>query len=182
MICVPAFRRVVVGEGAGFNPDGVPFVGGARDRRSAQVPERGSDARHADLPIAACLCLIDGRDHLQKVALNSRPACGVQNDDGQAAAGQVLLVPEVLVSGDEDLEPGLLGCRDEVAIRKLRPVLLVRGDNRLAGQRFAQRRRCTLIEENLHSSGFESASGRVLQNGARLLSGDTGKPIDEVVQ
>ena len=158
-------------------------VSGTTDRRSAQAPERGSDGtRHADLAIATSLRLIDGRSHLRKVALNSRPACGEQNDDGQTAPGQVLLVPEVLVSGDEDLEPGLLGCRDEVAIRELRPALLVRGCNRMAGQRFAQRRRCTLIEENLHSSGFESASGRMLQNGARLLSGDTGEPIDEVVQ
>ena len=174
---------MVVGEGAVFNPDGVPSAGGAGDRRSPQAPERWSDGtRHADLAIAASLRVIDGRDHLRKVALNSRPACGVQNDDGQVAPGQVLLVPEVLGSGDEDLEPGLLGCRDEVAIRKLRPAPLMRGHNRMAGQRFAQWCRCTLIEENLHSSGFESASGRVLQNGTRLLSGDTGEPIDEVVQ
>ena len=38
VICVPAFRRMVVGEGAVFNPDGVPSAGGGAVEGAAFAP------------------------------------------------------------------------------------------------------------------------------------------------
>ena len=52
----------------------------------------------------------------------------------------------------------------------------------MTNQRLAQRSRSTLIEQDLHSSSFECASSRMLQDRARLIHRDAGKPLDEIAQ
>ena len=148
------------------------------DRRSN---EESNNARHADLAVAAALRLTDGCNHSRQMTLDPWPTCRQQDNDGHAAASEILLVLEVLVRGDKDLEPCFFSRGNEFPILKLRPALFVRGCHFMTCQRVAQWRRGALIEKNLHSDGFEGAASGVHENGSRLLHGDARKPFDKVV-
>ena len=92
------------------------------------------------------------------------------------------MVLEVFVGRDKDLKAGLFRRGDVITVLKLRPALLVRCHYLMVNQRLAQRRRSTLIKENLHSGSFESTSSCMLKHSARLLRGDAREPFDEIVQ
>ena len=116
------------------------------------------------------------------MGLDSWPAGCEQNNGGNAAAIEVLLVLEILVSGDKDLKTRLLCCGDEIAVLKLRPTLLVRCRYIMVNQRLAQRSWSALVKENLHSRSFESTPSCMLKYGARLLGGDAREPFNKVVK
>jgi hypothetical protein len=114
--------------------------------------------------------------------LDSWPTGCKQNNDGNAAASEVLLVLEVLVGGDKNFKARLLCCGDEITVLELRPTLLVRCHYLMVNQRLAQRRWRALIKENLHSGSFKRTSSCMLKHGARLLRGNAREPFDEIVQ
>lgn len=78
------------------------------------------------------------------------PAGGGKDEDSQPASCEVLLIPQVLIGGQEDLEPFSLSGRDQRPVLQRAPAQLEGGFNGVSDQRVAQRRRRTLVEENAH--------------------------------
>ena len=136
----------------------------------------------ADLLVRPRYRSIDCFDYRSKNPLNPRPARSEQHDDRNAALRKVLLVLEISVGGHEDFEPILLCCGNESTVLKLGPAQLVRGYDGVCAKSLAQRRGCTLIEEDLHLCRFERTSSRMLQYCTGLLNCDARKPFDEFVQ
>ena len=60
---------------------------------------------------------------------DQRPARGPEHDDRDATAGQILLVPQILVGRDVELEARRLSLFDERAVLELRPATFERGFN-----------------------------------------------------
>ena len=56
--------------------------------------------------------------------LKGWPLLNPDDDDRNGPAGHVLLIPHVLVGGQEDLEAGVLGHGQQVAVLQRVPVLL----------------------------------------------------------
>jgi hypothetical protein len=52
---------------------------------------------------------VDGGNHLRDMPLNGAPSALAQNDHGDFAAGKVLLVGQIAVSGDQDIKSRSFG-------------------------------------------------------------------------
>jgi len=91
------------------------------------------------------------------------------------------LVLEVLVRGDQHLEPSRLSSRDEFAILQAGPSALVRCFHDVAGMCVAQWGRRVLIKENEHSRHRQGSTCSVLQHTASLLDGNALEPLNELV-
>ena len=114
---VPALS--VVGDDA----DGLPVVAGdhAGHRRAAF---RVGLLRDLNFEISAGRCRLERFLDRGHVLLDPRPAGGGKHDDGDAAAGEILLVFQVLVGGDQHLEAGSLHLGDQLTVLECRPVEL----------------------------------------------------------
>ena len=91
------------------------------------------------LCVTARHCRIDREDHWLDVCLDTRPACSAQNDNGNSASRQVLLVLEIGVGSDEYRKTSLLGGEKELTVLKRRPSTLVCSSYLMRGQELAKR-------------------------------------------
>ncbi len=55
--------------------------------------------------------------------LKDVPVVGVENDEGEPAAGEILLVGEVLVRGDHHVVASVFGGAEQVTVTESCPVL-----------------------------------------------------------
>ena len=82
-------------------------------------------SRNLDLAIASRRRTIYGSDYCAEDALNPWPArCGEYND-GDSPRGEILLILEVCVGGDEDGKSLSLGGVEQFSVLELRPTALV---------------------------------------------------------
>ena len=81
--------------------------------------------------------------------LEPGPACRRQNQDGEPAPCEVLLIAQVLVCRDEQVE-GSLGGSEQLAVRERASALFVGGGDRVTGERPAKWCRCALVEKDPH--------------------------------
>ena len=90
--------------------------------------------RHRDLDVAAwrdvCECVLDGWDQMKQ---DGEPVLWKLND-GDLARAEILLITQVLVGGDEYVEPGTFGGGEEFAVAKGIPAFLVAGADLESGQ------------------------------------------------
>jgi hypothetical protein len=95
---------------------------------------------------------------------NFPPVGRWQNQNCQLPAGDVLLVAQVLIHGDEDFKPTLGGAQ-QICVLQVGPTRLKRGGNFVPRGRAAERCGRALIEEDAHgiarsSAGTSTSSGR----------------------
>ncbi len=74
------------------------------------------------------------------------PVGGHQHDDREVATGEVLLITQILVCGDQRGEALCLGRREKVAIRQRLPSPLEGGDDLVTPKGVPQGGRGTLVE------------------------------------
>jgi len=101
--------------------------------------------------------------------LDSGPTRGKEAYNRDPARGQILLVAQARVRGDENLEAFALSGIEQFAILELRPTAFVRSRNLVLRQRLAQRNRRALIEQYTHSGRSQCTTRGVLQHGANLV-------------
>lgn len=70
----------------------------------SRKPSSSGRIRQVHFNVLTRLGSIDGRYDCREVALNPWPTGGLQHNDRQTAIGEILLVLEVAVGGDEDLK------------------------------------------------------------------------------
>jgi hypothetical protein len=95
------------------------------------------------------------------------PGATRQNDEGDAAHSQVLLVADSTVGRDQQLEPRLLGGGQERAIAECVPALCLRRVDRVAGQRADQPLRRAVVKEDEHRRGPRRRAGSEPRTRAR---------------
>ena len=120
-------------------------------------------------------------NNLGKNIANTWPTGGLKYQNGHAPAGQVLLVLQVLIGGDEDVKLRALGSGNELAILQTRPTAFVCGFNGMAKKRMTKRRRCTLVKQDQHLCDFECASRGMFQHVAGLVQRDAGEPLQKLM-
>lgn len=81
---------------------------------------------------------------------NDRPSCLPKQYNREFAAGEILLVPNVLVRCQQQIEARTLGRVEQFAVLERRPTLLSRRPNRVTRKELAERNRRPLIEQNEH--------------------------------
>ena len=141
----------------------------------------GLGITRVQLEIAAFRSPIDRSAYLGQRPLNPRPACGPENDNCQISSSQILLVPQVLISGDKNFVLLGLGCDDQFPVLQSRPASFVGSHDFVPDQGVAQRRRCSVIEENPQlCHGKRTASG-VLQHRACLIQRHAREPVKELM-
>lgn len=72
-------------------------------------------------------------DH-SDLSLNPRPRGGLEHDDGKLSPRQLLLIPEVLIGGEEDIIARTLRGIEQGAIGERRPPLFIGCRNRMADE------------------------------------------------
>ena len=85
--------------------------------------------------------------------LNQRPAVGSKDDESNLALGQVLLVFDVLICGDEDLETSRFRRFQQIAIFQSAPAKLSRGIDGMLGKGLSKLFRYILIEQDARYAG-----------------------------
>lgn len=83
------------------------------------------------------------------------PNVGAENDERQAAAGQVLLIFDVLVRCDHHVEAGRFGRVQQFAVFELRvPLHVGEGAGRMPGKQTADADGHVLIKQDAQVDGF----------------------------
>lgn len=112
---------------------------------------------------------------------NQAPIGRRQGDDRQPAAGQVLLMPQILIRCDEAVDAVCLGRIEQITITQQLPATFKSGFDVMIAEELPQRNRRTLVEENAHrSSGFYETLTGVFEDRLDLIPRDPGEPLDEV--
>jgi hypothetical protein len=70
---------------------------------------------------------VHGSDNSRHHHLDIAPPVSTENHDRDFAGFQVLLIGKVLIGGEQNIEPSLLGGPKQFAIRQYIPALLPRG-------------------------------------------------------
>lgn len=122
-----------------------------------------------------------GLGDLFRVLLDFRPACRRQNQNRELPAGEILLIPKVLVGRDEDGK-GIFGGGQQMTVAQIRPAHFVSGGNFMAGQVSAQRNRCAVVKQDFHAPSRDGETLlRMFQYGPGLLARDSGKPLQKII-
>ena len=79
-----------------------------------------------------------------------RPLGIPEHKNGDSPASQILLIPDVLVGGDQDLEPGGFGRDEQFAVAERVPSFSLRLTNGVALKKVLEWGWCAVIEENAH--------------------------------
>ena len=113
---------------------------------------------------------------------DQRPARGPEHDDRDATAGQILLVPQILVGRDVELEARRLSLFDERAGLELRPATFERGFNGMITEGATERNGRSLVEQDsqIASSRHGQTLARMFENGIDLLPCHARKPLEEL--
>jgi hypothetical protein len=106
--------------------------------------------RNRDFAVGAAAGGVDGLGDLACSGLDHGPLRVLEDDDGEPSSGEVLLMTDVLIVGHHDLEPGVLGSLDQVAICELLPASGPRFIYGVCGEEEGQAARDSVIEENQH--------------------------------
>ncbi len=111
-----------------------------------------------------------------------RPVGRPEHQDGESTSSKVLLIPKILVRGDQEIKSGRFGLLNQLPVIQLAPAALERGldDEPVKGP--AQRRGRALIEEDLQrASGRNSeAVARVLQHRVNLRTRHAREPLEKL--
>ena len=97
----------------------------------------------------------DGPLHAARLSANEGPSVGGKDDDGDRAAGNILLRGKALVCGNKGAKTGFLGLIEQLPIGITRPPHLAGGPHVVAGEDAAQLSGNILVEQNSHA--FEGA-------------------------
>lgn len=119
-------------------------------KRGVTPNEEAPRSLDKDLGKAARHSRIDRKNNWLNICLYSRPTCCAQNDNGDSTGCEVLLVLQIGVGGYEHRKTSQLGGLEKFAVLQRRPTKLIRGRDLMREQELAQRRRSSLIEQNLH--------------------------------
>lgn len=138
-------------------------------------------AWNRDLPVAAWSRLSDRLADRRHALLDTRPAGREQDHDANGSVGQVLLVLEIPVRGQQNFEACLFSESDQLAVFQIRPSTLVGALNSMFRKFPAQRQGRPLVEEDLHLGGRERTPSRVFKNSLGLVDRHAGEPIDELM-
>jgi hypothetical protein len=120
-----------------------------RSLRPACV-NRSTPSLDCDLCVAARRRATDRSYHLLDGALNARPTRSKQHYQRELPGAKVLLILEVLVSGDKYRKARNLSGGDEFTILQTRPAAFLRSFNRVLDQNSPQRNGSALVKQNLH--------------------------------
>lgn len=99
-----------------------------------------------DLNKAAGLGCSDGFDDTVNMELNLRPLLAAQDDDGNSAASNILLIAHVSIGGEHDIESRCLGRIQQIAVFEAVPSLLRSREYGVAHKEWAKRYRSCLVE------------------------------------
>src|SRR5580658_8340487 len=77
--------------------------------------------RDVHLCKAAGSCGVHRRDDLRDMWFDEGPSSLTQHNNRNLAAREILLIPEILVCGNEHFEPGGLGLFEQLAVLQLLP-------------------------------------------------------------
>jgi hypothetical protein len=79
-----------------------------------------------------------------------RPLRGAQHENGNRPACKILLVADILVGGQQQLEPGLFRCGESCAVAEPVPSHILRPGDAVARQRLTEGEGGPVIEQNTH--------------------------------
>ena len=71
-----------------------------------------------------------------------------ENDDGDLAAREILLIAEISIGGHDAIEAGRLGRADQLAIRELAPAAAGRGLDVISRKMLAETARDVLVKQD----------------------------------
>lgn len=117
-----------------------------------------------------------------RVRLKLRPTRGPQHEDREPAASQILLIPKILVGGDEHVEAHRFSGLDEHTVLKLGPAALERSFYSVGSERAPQWRGSALVEKNSQTPSRRDckASARVFEHRIDLVPPYARKPLEEI--
>jgi hypothetical protein len=125
--------------------------------------------------------LLHGQNNFSGSSPYARPARGTEYDNSYAARGQILLILQVHVRRHQHGKPGHFSRLQQLAIFERRPATFVCGGHIMLRQKLTKRRRCSLIEQDLHLRQRKRAPRGVLQDCAHLLESHTGEQLNELI-
>src|SRR5208282_5526483 len=98
--------------------------------------------------VTAWSCGVDDRQHVGDVVADGYPLIRRKLDQRKLSTGQILLMPDVPVTGNQKGEPGLLGGPDEVAVLDGGPSQAGGRGNFIASEKPAQPEWRVLIKQD----------------------------------
>ena len=101
--------------------------------------------------IAACRNRIDGAADAVDIREQDIQEVGAEHDQGNPAMRQILLIPDVLIGGDEYLEPGRLTGGQQIAVVQLRPTHAGGMDGIMTDEKASQTCGNILVEQDLQA-------------------------------
>ena len=104
--------------------------------------------RNGDLPKLPALRLSDGGTNVFDPRPRIGPSPGEQHDDGQSSACEVLLAPDALVGGYQQLVAFILGNIQQVSVAQLRPPSPRRRVHSMFEKEVAERSRSPLVKQD----------------------------------
>ena len=99
---------------------------------------------------AARNCRINSGNNPFNMASQNRPLSVPKRHNGDFSAGQILLIPDVLVCRYKNLEPRGLGGLKQVSINKPLPAAFNRLNHQMAFQSVSERGRRTVVKQDEH--------------------------------
>ena len=142
-----AGRRVSAAEIWRYEMEGVPRLQSAGRGRRPPGPARraeGGEGKSARGGIG------DRPRHDLRLRANDRPDIGGKDDHRDISAGEILLVCEILITGDEGIEACLLGFVEQLPIGVARPAHLEGCADVVTGEHAAQGSRRIFVQQNSH--------------------------------
>ena len=105
-----------------------------------------------------------------------------EDENGETAPAQILLVAELAICGDQHVESAFRH-RQQLTVAQQGPAQLEGGGNDVLGKQRPQGHRGALIEENAHAEGLRprQAARRVFKHGLDLGACDPGKPLQKLI-
>ena len=141
----------------------------------------GLGITRVQLEIATFRSSVDRCAHLGQRPLNLRPACGPENHNCQISASQILLIPQILVSGNKNVVLPGLGCGDEFSVLQSRPTAFIGSRYFVPDQRVTQGRRRSVVEENPHLCHGKGTASGMLKHRACLIQSHAREPLEELM-
>ncbi len=90
----------------------------------------------------------NGARDRQGIGGDHRPNVGADHDDGEPGSLQVLLIPEILVCGDEHLETGALNRSQQFAVLQRLPAAFVGPYDHMRGEDTDDRARDAMVKQD----------------------------------
>ncbi len=120
--------------------------------------------------------IVHSLNNAADMRLDKFPASLAKHDDSNLATGEILLVPKILISSHQNLEPCCLRFRKKLSILQLLPTTSASFSYAMSVDQVAsESTRSTIVEkyEHLRLRSLICALGRKLKNRVHLLTGHT---------